>query len=672
MKRESMSFPLCLAAIVFASVISFAASMCLVEAFSIPCDLVQLILLCCISSGFAAVVMAMKHSKIITLCVYIIYILLLILYKDEVMNGGQTILFHITSEYARCFQVMVLGNPGGDVQPVLSALAFLVAWLSVWTICREGYTALVAIVCAPFYILALLVVDLAPNLWLVLLTGALLILILAGSVRTHSSNEGAKVIWYVSLPVIALFALLITLSPVGGYTRSAWSQSLQKIVEGEVKLEIFKKRGDEAVVGWSSELQQVDLGDLGPQRQTGTFALEYCSGTEIRYLRGVSLGIYEDNKWKSAPGFSGSDLLIRKADGTFLLQVRTGSKQDVLFAPYYPAQLPVSGVAVDDSYIHNVDGVKEYEMFYSSDGYYIVSPEYEDYVFDVYTQIPEDMAQQLSRILEQAGLEHASAEEICAYVRDLGEYTLEAQRVPEGADFVLHFLNQTRKGYCTHFASAAVMLLRSAGIPSRFVTGYAVSGAADQWNRVTQDQAHAWVEFYLTGNGWLPLDPTPAQYRQIAAQDQPEEKPEPDQPVEEKPEQKPEEETQEKPEAQPQKTHTRRKNPLLWLLVLPALLVLLILRRFAILYCRKVRLRRLPQNKKTLEIWNRLLRLCRAGKAEMLEEWICLAEKAKFSQHTITDEELNLLCDAVQEMKEKLRQLPMLRRLWHRAFLVLY
>jgi len=81
-----------------------------------------------------------------------------------------------------------------------------------------------------------------------------------------------------------------------------------------------------------------------------------------------------------------------------------------------------------------------------------------------------------------------------------------------GRDGIDHFLFQTRRGYCEHFAGATVFLLRAAGIPARVVTGY----QGGEWNpyenylQLRQYDAHAWTEVWLEGQGWVRLDPTAA------------------------------------------------------------------------------------------------------------------------------------------------------------------
>ncbi|NMG45199.1 DUF3488 domain-containing protein [Aromatoleum toluvorans] len=79
-----------------------------------------------------------------------------------------------------------------------------------------------------------------------------------------------------------------------------------------------------------------------------------------------------------------------------------------------------------------------------------------------------------------------------------------------GTHAVDEFLFDTRQGFCEHFASAFVFLMRAAGVPARVVTGYQ-GGEINPVDRslvVRQSDAHAWAEVWLAGRGWIRVDPT--------------------------------------------------------------------------------------------------------------------------------------------------------------------
>lgn len=87
-------------------------------------------------------------------------------------------------------------------------------------------------------------------------------------------------------------------------------------------------------------------------------------------------------------------------------------------------------------------------------------------------------------------------------------YTLRPPRL--GTDSADAFLFDTRQGFCEHFASAFVILMRAAGVPARVVTGYQ-GGELNPFDNamvVRQSDAHAWAEVWLAGEGWRRVDPT--------------------------------------------------------------------------------------------------------------------------------------------------------------------
>jgi transglutaminase-like putative cysteine protease len=112
----------------------------------------------------------------------------------------------------------------------------------------------------------------------------------------------------------------------------------------------------------------------------------------------------------------------------------------------------------------------------------------------------------------------AHVESELAVVRRVEDYLLRQERFryttkvgAPSSEPLLEFLFHTHAGYCQHFAGAAALLLRVAGIPSRVVVGFATGERIghDTW-AVRDDDAHAWIEVYFPGVGWVPFNPTPA------------------------------------------------------------------------------------------------------------------------------------------------------------------
>jgi hypothetical protein len=111
--------------------------------------------------------------------------------------------------------------------------------------------------------------------------------------------------------------------------------------------------------------------------------------------------------------------------------------------------------------------------------------------------------------LEAASIE-AYIDRVLNFYRQGFIYTLSPPKL--GLNTVDDFLFSSQRGFCEHFASSFVVLMRSVGIPARVVTGYQGGewNAADQYLIVRQYDAHAWTEVWLPQRGWTRIDPTAA------------------------------------------------------------------------------------------------------------------------------------------------------------------
>lgn len=94
-----------------------------------------------------------------------------------------------------------------------------------------------------------------------------------------------------------------------------------------------------------------------------------------------------------------------------------------------------------------------------------------------------------------------------AYLRSL-DYAMDVPATPPGRDFVDYFLFDLKKGYCAYSATAMTVMLRTLGIPARWVQGFVVEPGRLQAD-LPWSSAHAWVEAYFPGYGWATFDPTP-------------------------------------------------------------------------------------------------------------------------------------------------------------------
>lgn len=188
----------------------------------------------------------------------------------------------------------------------------------------------------------------------------------------------------------------------------------------------------------------------------------------------------------------------------------------------------------------------EWQMGMESSQYLQFSDAYRDFVYKYYTEVPEEN-KRVKELLFCA--DHAPIDQkIQAVQHALSkyQYTLAPGEIPLDADFVNYFLFENKKGYCVHFASSAVLMLRSLGVPARYAEGYLITqediadaeavaaqtisecvelpgkiagyetGRKSPSTKIVLQKrvdvrdytAHAWVEVYLDEIGWVPVEMT--------------------------------------------------------------------------------------------------------------------------------------------------------------------
>lgn len=130
-------------------------------------------------------------------------------------------------------------------------------------------------------------------------------------------------------------------------------------------------------------------------------------------------------------------------------------------------------------------------------------------------ELPADLDARLHELAARLGEGGPPAEERVRRVSDHlareCHYSLKVGRFATSQP-VAEFLFEKKRGYCEYFASAAAVLLRLQGVPTRYVTGFCVRDENRVAGRylVREADAHAWIEVFLPGRGWVEADPTPA------------------------------------------------------------------------------------------------------------------------------------------------------------------
>ena len=137
--------------------------------------------------------------------------------------------------------------------------------------------------------------------------------------------------------------------------------------------------------------------------------------------------------------------------------------------------------------------------------------------FSEYLQLPDELPNRVGELAESIT---ASSENVYdktkAIERYFGRngfvYDQKNVAVPGAKDdYVDQFLFDTKRGYCDNYSTSMVVMLRTIGIPARWVKGFAPGEVVknkdgDSVYRVTNKEAHSWVEAYMPGIGWMPLN----------------------------------------------------------------------------------------------------------------------------------------------------------------------
>lgn len=639
---------------------------------------------------------------------------------DAFIQGGVALLDTILTQMGLA---TLPAEPAGTASMAAALLTALVPWglLTGWSLLRARSSGLTLLL-TWLPLIPAFCADGSVSWPALLLLGAasLSCLLSARPAGEDSGAAGAR--WrLLTLGMSALLLLGLTwLSPEERYTYPQWADSVRLWLSGQTEglPALLPGEGGPFQAMTSAGLsERVDLTQDGSPQYTGASVLRVeSSWTGSLYLRGYSLGEYTGTSWeqvsKNTYGqFLPQDAAVEEITWSQLLArwpaalypaaaqgertetvtvVDLGIPSDWVYTPYQVTDF--SGLEpVLDSTLSRSDGLWQHSFsFVPPDLNGLVSLDegqgeaeelYERFVRENYLQLPEGMAEHLAPYVEQArslpvsleediSAQHVeavtAARQVARLLDNLAEYDLNTPAPPEGEEYTLWFLEVSHQGYCVHFATAGTLLLRAMGIPARYVAGYALPATAGEKTDVPDSAAHAWVEIYLSGYGWYPVEMTPGGGTQLPQENlQQSQQPEGDT----QPEQQPEEDIQpEQPEPQPPESiepeapgrpETAAEAPaqtetgesglfaaLLAVLTKVLLLGLCLIGLAAALWgLRLLWLRHWEKhmsqpdtNRAVLEIYGRFQALTRWG-GTIPEELTELAQKARFSQHRLTEAE---------------------------------
>ena len=346
--------------------------------------------------------------------------------------------------------------------------------------------------------------SIPTGLWLLtatLLLYATLIRIYGGAQPVRAILRYAALLLVQSLPFMLLAFLLFPRiqGPLWGLPQDAYS----------------------GMTGLSEEMSPGSLNEL-IQSGALAFRVEFIGQPPekaLRYWRGPVLDEYDGTTWRAhkAPnlGRRAAQIEPRGASYQYVITLEAHNK-NWLLALDLPTAWPEGSALAPTLQVLNKDPVRSRARFsFTSAPYYTANREEDRALLQHALLLPrginsraQKMAQEWRNTLSSpqaisdAALQH--------FRQEAFYYTLRPPRL--GANAVDDFLFNTRRGFCEHYASAYVFLMRAAGVPARVIAGYQGGeiNPVDGFLSVRQSDAHAWAEIWLENAGWVRIDPTAA------------------------------------------------------------------------------------------------------------------------------------------------------------------
>ncbi|MDY5578169.1 MAG: transglutaminase domain-containing protein [Lachnospiraceae bacterium] len=412
------------------------------------------------------------------------------------------------------------------------------------------------LLCIPFYI------HQEPSIiWQVFLISGYLLVLSGKYMQKQDRNYERKKLmrWKFCFSLLVILCLLLCIIILNLIFPSSVYQKQHK--ENQFKTATYENMStflmfglsgffnDYSAVGGMSGGQLGGINSIRPDYMTDLIVEFVPYRDETLYLKGFTGISYEGRKWLSVDELESYHYLKYEYDDAYhtlkaayengekysskaQLRIKNvGASTDYDYLPYY--------TSTDD---FSQETEQSSDSDYTSYTFYPYQEQtsfYTLYPDSIYKEIPEENKKIIRKICKEEKIGNGDTEQTIAEIQDYFSenftYSMSPGKTPGKEDFVNYFLTKSRKGYCSHFASAAVLMLRYCGIPARYVEGYALSSTDmedgtlqmdkkyedyyDGYNElgesgvlrceINDSQAHAWVEYFDEDFGWRVAEFTP-------------------------------------------------------------------------------------------------------------------------------------------------------------------
>ncbi len=273
-----------------------------------------------------------------------------------------------------------------------------------------------------------------------------------------------------------------------------------------------------------------NLSRTPPEISDETYLQIFASQSGRVYLRDMSFGNYNGQGWDLGIPYN-INLGINPLSFSSLALLESGRQVNTIqirhlreFIPYLTPYYATNNLnIVNDIHVYGqLESIYSFNYIsydYVSSSKFLLQDQsiiekeslYRDYVYDNYLAIPQLTRLAMLQLAQQNNLDPSKptiALDVQRYIQNAATYNLNFQPIPDDVDVAVYFLTVSKEGICQHFATAATLMYRALGIPARYVTGFVGDATRDQWSNITGEQAHAWVEIYIDGMGWVQVEVT--------------------------------------------------------------------------------------------------------------------------------------------------------------------
>ena len=675
--------------VILSFLLGFGSVMCIVTAFDMGVDVLALGFCCGLAAAICCVCYLLLPLGLVP--VGIGAVILGYLWKNgSLMLSVEALLNRLSRQYDRAYGWGIIRwgfRTADEMEPtmllMLCVLAVLIVMAVSRSVCR-GKSVLPGIVlsvlCAGT---CFVVTDTVPDIiWLFMVLLVVTVLLLTGRVRQQDAMQGNWLSCYVMPVAAAALLLLLVLVPQETYNGQATAQRLAELVLKPEQMQILT--GQNGIMMPGSNSEGVDLTAVGYRVESNALIMEVEADFDgVLYLRSRTMNTYDGASWKNEESKSLWKLLTWPNDQLYnlgIVHIKTKYAHGMLYTPYYIDAAQMRDISEG---MPNDAKMTEYSFRYLTlrDPNYFsrlyptenTSPAgWDSGALSQFITLPDNVRKWAVPLARQITGDVVSpyhkAQKIANYVRSSAVYNTQTERMPAGEkDFSQWFLEESNTGYCVHFASAAAVLLQASGIPARYVTGYMTQVQAGQPVQVQAKLSHAWVEYWLPGFGWTVLEATPEDQTQPGTESTGETtvpQTEETVPVTTLPA------GQDKTDSSGVGKEIR--EVLLAFAGVAALIVVICGQRNLRITLRRRRLKQGTTNEQALRCWQETVKLARLLERLPDENLFTVAQKAKYSNHSITEEELALFDAYAKSARKQLQKQSFIKRLYYRFLLAIY